>query len=78
VTQSQNNRILIHVLQGQKLRISAVSWSGGQLGKRWICKVVSWLRRLCQWLVCIGQLSCTVKKQYNLKFLQVIPAFGYC
>jgi len=37
--------------------MSAVGWSGGQLEKRWVCKVVSLSRWLCQWLVYSGQLT---------------------
>jgi len=33
------------------LRMSVVSWFDGQFGKKWICKVVSWLQWLRQWLV---------------------------
>jgi len=46
--------------------VSAVGWSGGQLGKRWVCKVVSWSWRLCQRLVCSGQLTCFVYKHIEL------------
>jgi len=38
--------------------MSAVGWTGGQLERRWICKVVSWSQRLRQRLVCSDQLMC--------------------
>jgi len=47
--------------------VSALGLSVGQLGKRWVCKVVSWSRWLCQRLVCIGQLTCFGSLQPMLK-----------
>jgi len=38
--------------------MSAIGWSGRQLGKRWVCKELSWLWRICQRLVCSSQLTC--------------------
>jgi len=60
--------------------MSAVGWSGGQLEKRWICKVVSWSRRLCQRLVCSVQLTCfdvnwdlEAEPSVLRRFLQIFP-----
>jgi len=42
VTQAQNDRILMPVLQWQQWCISVAGWSGGKLGKKWVCEVLSW------------------------------------
>jgi len=57
VIQSQNNRILIQFYNDSNyacLWLVGPGWSGSQLGKRWICKVVSRSLRLWQGLVYDG------------------------